>query len=254
MNPLKIYIGFIIFIFSIGMNAQTFKIDTSSIDFEKKSRPCLLANLDPEARSLQKAWTSYMKKNYEVKFKKTSDKDVLVAKDIIMTNVSIKRMNLYTRIIETTSGSEMKLFSSFGYDFFIGPVNYPIEFEAYRKIMNAFLTQYLTTFYTDEIKATIERINQLDKANLSIKKNIEKNQKKIDNGKKQIASYNAANESDPDKAIKILQKINSLTQDETTLENENAKATLEIMLNNEKLVIRKTKLINLKSKQVELIK
>lgn len=254
MNTLKIYTGSLLFIFSIGLNAQSFQIDTSNLDFEKKSRPCLLANLDPEKRSLQKAWTSYMKNNYEVKLKKTSDKDLLAAKDITVPIVSFKRMNLFTRIIETTSGSEMKLFSSFGYDLFIGPVNYPIEFEAYRKIMHAFLTQYLTTFYNDEIEATIERINQLDKENLSIKKNIEKNQKKIDNGKKQIASYNAVNETDPDKAIKILQKINSLTQDETRLENENAKATLEIMLNKEKLVMRKTKLINLKSKKVELIK
>ena len=162
MNTIKIYLGLILIIFSIDLNAQSFKIDTTSISFENKLRPCLSANIDPEDRSLQKAWTSYLKNNYEVKLRKTSTKNVFAAKDITLLMVSSKRMNLYTRIIETTSGSEMNLFSSFGYDFFVSPDKYPAEFEAYRKIMQSFLSQYLTTFYTDEIEATIERIKELE--------------------------------------------------------------------------------------------
>lgn len=256
MNITKTIAYSLILILSLGLNAQTILIESTNISFQSQLRPCLSVNIDPEENSLKKAWTSYIKMNHEIKFnkyKKSPDKNIIYAEDITLPLVSLKRMNLYTRFIETTNGSEMKLFSSFGYDFFIGPDSFPKEFEAYKNMMYTFLTQYLTDFYSDEIKETSKRIKKLDKENIKLKKCVEKNRKKINNMKREIASLNAIKETDSKKAIEALEKINSITNDETKLENENAKNTIDITMIEEKLILRKSKLLKLQSKQKGLI-
>lgn len=253
----KNYILSILFLMlTISINAQTFKIDTTAITYENKLRPCLSSNVDPESKTLKKAWKSYLKSTFKIKLKNKSgraNKDIFYAEDVFLNTVSAKRMNVYTRIVETANGSEMKLFGSFGYDFFIGTNNYPAEFKAMGKIMNDFLYEYLSKHYNDEIKAVNKRIKSLSKEKISLLKTTEKNKKKIANSKDDIDRLNDATGLESDKSIKNLEKINSLTHKQIDLENENAKALIEVKTIEEKLVLRKLKLEKLKSKQQGLI-
>jgi chromosome segregation ATPase len=168
-------------------------------------------------------------------------------------SVSDKRMNLYTRILETANGSEMKLFASFGYDFFIGKDNYPAEFEKLKTLMNNFLMQFLTEYYKDKIEETSKAITKNSKEKVSLLKSIEKNKGKIEDAKNEIAKLNAKKSENSEESIKILEKINKLTKEQMDLENENNQALLEIQNLDKKVEVLKLELDKLQQRQNGLI-
>lgn len=251
----KLLMAFFAFGF-FNAKAQTIKIDTTQISFENKLRPALGANVDPEPKPLKKAWAAYLKKKYDVKIKGIgwfANKDLLTAQDVTIATISTKRMNLYTRIIETTSGSEIKLFASFGYDIFIGSSNYPIEFSALQNMLNTFLLQNLNEYYSDEEKATSKRIKSLNKEKISLLKSIEKNQSRIKRAESDIEQARAKQDSTAQSKINATEKITKLTTEKTNMENENLTSAASIQLIDEKLTMRKAKLEKLKLKHKELI-
>lgn len=172
-------------LFSVQVNAQTYTIDTSEISFENKLRPCFDVRFDADAKTVKKAWDDFFKKYYSVKIKGIgflTNKDVITGSDVTIADISDKRMDLYARITDVAGGSELKYFMSFGYDFFIGPVNYPKEFSGMKKILNDFSVEFLTDFYGSEASRITKEMKSLErkikKNNKSIKKNNRKAGKK----------------------------------------------------------------------------
>ena len=126
-------------------------------------------NLD--AKTVKKGWVDYMKKNYKIKVKGVglfSDKDIVEADDVTINSISDKRMNMYARVTDITGGSEMKYFMSFGYDFFIGPKEYTMEFEGMLKMLNDFSISFLNNYYADETSSILKKIKGYER---DIKKN-----------------------------------------------------------------------------------
>ena len=258
MNKIKIVMLSALITFgSLTAIAQTIVIDTTQISFENKLRPAIGANVDPEPKSLKKAWASYLKKNYDVKMKGIgllSNKDLLKAEDVTMNVVSSKRMNLYTRITETSNGSEIKVFASYGYDIFIGVKNYPKEYEALQTVFNNFLLQNLNDYYSDEIKATSKRISSLKKEKVKLQKSVAKNEKKIKKLEEDIALASATDKLTTEEKIKETEKTNKLNDTKTKLENDNRTSTATLPQIDEKLVLKKAKLDKLKLKHDNLTK
>jgi hypothetical protein len=242
--------------FSTILLSQTINIVSTEIEFEKQLRPCLSAELDPEPTLVKKQWSKFLDKNYSIDVSGIgwfSNKDILTASDVTLGSVSDKRMNLYTRILETANGSEMKLFASFGYDFFIGKDNYPAEFEKLKTLMNNFLMQFLTEYYKDKIEETSKAITKNSKEKVSLLKSIEKNKGKIEDAKNEIAKLNAKKSENSEESIKILEKINKLTKEQMDLENENNQALLEIQNLDKKVEVLKLELDKLQQRQNGLI-
>lgn len=174
------------------LTAQTYKIDTSTINFENLQRPCFTVRYDASPKTVKNAWDDYFKKTYDVKVKGIgflTNKEVITATDITLVAVSDKRMNLYASVVDAPGDrSELSYFMSFGYDFFIGPDNYPAEFTAMKKILNDFSVEFLTDFYYSEASRMTSEIKGLEK---DIKKNnkyINKNTKKARRESKEVAS------------------------------------------------------------------
>lgn len=168
-------------VLSLKANSQTYHIDTTSITFENKLRPCFSVDYDGEPKTVKKAWSNFLKKKYKIKTKGIgllSDKDIIKSEDVTISSISDKRMNMYARITDLSAGSDMKYFMSFGYDFFIGPDNYPKEFEGMKKLLNDFSVEFLNKYYGDETSKILKQIKHYEK---DIKKNnriIKKNEKK----------------------------------------------------------------------------
>ncbi|MFZ9388470.1 MAG: hypothetical protein ACO25B_11385 [Chitinophagaceae bacterium] len=160
---------------------QTFAIDTGLISFENKLRNCLSVQYDAPPRTVKKAWADYMKKRFGIKTKGIglfSNSDLIQVRDVTIHEISDKRMDCYARITGVASGSQMKYFMSFGYDFFIGPENYPGAFESMRKLLYEFSIGFLNTFYADETTGMLRLIkkyeSEIRKNNRLIEKNIRK--------------------------------------------------------------------------------
>ena len=178
--------------FCFQLTAQTYKIDTSTITFENVNRPCLTVKYDASPKTVKKAWDEYFKKTYDVKVKGIgflTNKEVITATDISLVAVSDKRMNMYASVVDAPGDrSELSYFMNFGYDFFIGPENYPTEFAAMKKILNDFSVEFLTDFYYSEASRMTSEIKSLEKNISQNNKSIKKNTKKARKESKEVAN------------------------------------------------------------------
>ena len=173
-------------IFCLQLTAQTYKIDTATITFENKLRPCFTVKYDASPKTVKKAWDDYFKKNYDVKIKGIgflTNKDIITATDVSIAAISDKRMDMYASVTDAAGDrSELSYFMSFGYDFFIGPDNYATEFGGMKKILNDFSMDFLIDFYGSEASRITREIKGLEKDisknNKDIKQNIRKAKKK----------------------------------------------------------------------------
>jgi hypothetical protein len=171
--------------FCLHANAQTYHIDTSTIIFENKEQPSLYVKYDASPKTVKKAWDDFFKK-YDVKVKGIgfmTNKETLTATDISLTAVSDKKMNMYASILDAPGErSELKYYISLGVDTFIGPVNYPTEFAAMKKLLNDFSMEFLTDYYGSEASRITREISDLErdikKNNRDIKQNTRKARKK----------------------------------------------------------------------------
>lgn len=180
------------FVCCLSLSAQTYKIDTSTITFENANRPCLKVTYDASPKTVKKAWDEYFKKTYDVKIKGIgflTNKDVITGTDISLVAVSDKRMNIYAAVADAPGDrSELNYFMSFGYDFFIGPENYPAEFAAMKKILNDFSVEFLTEYYYSEASRMTSEIKKLENDIKDNNKSMKKNTKKARKESKEVAS------------------------------------------------------------------
>lgn len=228
---LNMIIALIIAIISTTAYSQTIVITETNLEFEKKLRPCLSADIDPQPTEVKKSWAKYLDKNFKIDVSGLgwfSNKDIITAQDVMLGIVSDKRQNIYARILETPTGTEMKLFASFGYDLFIGKDEYPNEFENLKKLFYNFLMEYLTEYYADKIAETSKTIDKNNREKVKLLKSIEKNKENIADAKKDIEKLNAKKSETSEESIKLLEKINKLNKKQLELENENVQSNLTV--------------------------
>jgi len=160
---------------------QPFSIKTSQISFENKLRPCHTVIYDATAKEVKKGWISYLKNKYSIKIKGVNifySRDILSAMDVRISAISEKRLNIYARVAPLSVGSELKFFISFGYDFFIGPEKYPLEFEKMQNLLREFSNTFLNSYYANEISAVLKKIKKIEKGISKKNKDIRKNVRK----------------------------------------------------------------------------
>jgi hypothetical protein len=211
----------LLFIGSLGLNAQSIKPQDGTILYENNLRACLQVSLDPEPKTLKMAWKEYLEDNYNFKLEGISrfhNKDILYAENVKIDKISPYGMNFYTQILENENGSEMKVFASYGIDEFFDNANKPTEYKLMNEILESFLKVYLPIYYTEEVNDTKKRVSDL------------------------TVEINKLN----DDIIKDHGKMETLKRDieELTKKTEMNETALE--LNKKKLITREEKLIRIK--------
>ena len=182
----QLFIFSLALVFCLQLTAQTYKIDTTTITYESKLRPCFSVKYDASPKTVKKAWDDYFKKTYDIKVKGIgflTNKEIITATDVSLVTISDKRMNMYASVTDAPGDrSELSFFMSFGYDFFIGADNYPAEFTGMKKILNDFSMEFLIDYYGSEASRITSEIKGLEKDikqnNKDIKQNTRKARKK----------------------------------------------------------------------------
>lgn len=202
--------------FTVQTNAQTYKIDTSKITYENKLRPCYTVKYDAPPVTVKKAWDKFFNKYYNVKIKGIgflTNKDIITGTDITIADISDKRMNIYARITNIAAGSELNYFMSFGYDFFIGPEEYPKEFAGMKKILNDFSVEFLNEYYADELSSITSKIKSLEKDikknNKSVKKNNRKSKKSSAEVANGLSAKNTSKQMENEEDRRKISQLNS---------------------------------------------
>ena len=255
-NLKRILPGILIGVFSLGMNAQTIKIEKTVISYENKLRPCLASNIEPLPKELKKDWVNYLNKNYGVKLNGIgmfSDDDLLKIEDVTAIAISDKRFNLYTMITKTPEGSSMKVFASHGYDDFIGDEKYPKEFDGLSNILNKFLSEELNHFYTDKNNKLTGDLKAMNDKRVAERKSIENNKSKLYDINKEIAVLQVPKDNTNSADIKDNEKLNKLNTKKTEIENENLHSELVIKDLDDSIVTQQSKIDDLKTKHKDLL-
>lgn len=165
------------------VQAQELSLTETLLKYDKETRPAIQVVLEPEPDELKKVWEDYMKDEFKVKLKGTglfSNKDVLSAEEVKISEISSKKLNFYTRIVEKGANTEMSVFASLGYDLHIGKDNYPSEFAQIKKITLDFLNQYLPNYYQERLKEAEDQFSSLTKDRDKLEGNIADNSEKIE--------------------------------------------------------------------------
>ena len=164
------------------------------IEFDGSLRPCIQVNVDPEPKTLKEAWRDYLKDNYDFKLKGIgflSNKDLLSAEEITVTQISSKEMDFYTYITEDEIGSEMRVFVRYGYDVYVNKNSTPTDYEALSTIIESFLKYYLPIYYQGRVNDTEKRIEKLRSESNDLQKEIEDDSSRIAALKEEIEKLEA---------------------------------------------------------------
>ena len=173
-----------------SMTAQSLQIGEGQVKHDKQMRPCIEASLEPEVGDVKDAWEKFLKKEYKVKLKGNgflTDKDVLYAEKVKFKAVSDKTMDFFTRIVEEGDQTKMYVYGSFGYDIFINPKGFPLEYKRLEDITQRFLNGYLPNFY-------IKQVNNAEKALADLRNEQSNMEKEMEDNKKQLEKLKERNE------------------------------------------------------------
>lgn len=123
----------------------------------------------------------------------------------------------------------MKVFGSFGYDYFFGIKDYPNEFAAINAMFGQFLKQYLNDYYTDEAKSLSKQLKKANNEKVSLMKSIDKNRNKLVGINKKLDMINANKEASLVMDVKQDEKMGNITEDKNKLENANTESLLSVL-------------------------
>ncbi len=174
-----------------SLTAQSLQIGEGQVKHDKQMRPCIEASLEPEVGDVKDAWEKFLKKEYKVKLKGNgflTDKDVLYAEKVKFKAVSDKTMDFFTRIVEEDDQTKMYVYGSFGYDIFINPKGYPLEYQRLEDITKRFLNGYLPNFY-------IKEVNNAEKTLAGLRNEQSDMEKEMEDNKKQMEKLRERNEA-----------------------------------------------------------
>jgi hypothetical protein len=162
------------------------------VKFDGGDRPCIVVHIDPETKTLKKAWVDYVKKGFGVKMKGIgflTNKDVLYAEKVNFDAISDKRIDFYTRIVEDDNGSEMQVYARFGYDNYVEKTQTPIPYAKMEGVLIGFLKDYLPGYHKSMVNDTQKRIKALEKEQKNLGKDIKKSEKNISSLEKKIGEF-----------------------------------------------------------------
>lgn len=196
MKPIQHIFILAVALLSFDLSAQSsIEPVESTIQFNDGTRPCIQVNLDPEPKTLKKAWAEYLNSNYDLKLKgigMLSNKDLLSAETVTVNQISSNTIDFYTHIVEDRNGSEMKVFARFGYDMYITKENYPTEYKAMLEMVESFMKFYMPTYYQAEIDDTEKRVEKLTEEKESLVKDIDNKTDEIEQLRTEINEREAS--------------------------------------------------------------
>ena len=172
-----------LFALQTGIRAQEIAPEEGFIVYQKAPRACWVIHLDPEPKTLKKAWKNYLDDEYDVSLKGIgflANKDLLSAEEVVLKTIANDPLNLYTHIVEDVNGSEMKFFVELKSNVYANDTDHRFEFRAMRDILQDFLADYLPAYYNGRVKDAEKRLVELADEREDLKKNIARDSEKIE--------------------------------------------------------------------------
>jgi len=172
----------IIFSIQPRIMAQDITPKEGFIVYEDAPRACWVVHLDPEPKTLKKAWKVYLDDEFGFSLKGIgflTNKDLLSAEEVMVKPIANDPLNLYTQIVEDVNGSEMKFFVELKSNVYASDADHRFEFRAMQDILQDFLAEYLPTYYQSRVQDAEKRLVSLAEEREDLKKKIARDSQRI---------------------------------------------------------------------------
>ncbi len=218
---------------STVVRAQLYEARTGSVNFERRERDAVKVDIEASANWTRDFWQSWLKDTYNIKLKGdglfgVGKKDNLTAKQVPMSNVTGKLLDLYSTIIAPSDTvSELSVWAATGPDAFLAAST--SEFSALRTIVQSFGTAARLKAYREQIAESEKEFaaagkekDKLEKERLSLADNTKSNLEKIEELHKQNADNKLKSAED---SVKLLDNARLLELRQAQLERRRARLT-----------------------------
>ncbi len=220
---------------SSAARAQLYEVRTSSVNADKREREALKVQIDGSAQWTRDFWQSWLKDTYNIRLKGdgvfgVGKKDVLAAKQVPMSSISGKLLDLYSTVTAPADTvAELSVWAAMGPDSFLSAAGTPSEFSSLRTIVQSFAAAARLKAYREQITeaekqlATAEKDKEkLEKERVSLAGNTKANLEKIEQLKKQNIDNKLKSAED---SVKLLDNARLMELRKQQLERRRARLT-----------------------------
>ncbi|MDU0369298.1 hypothetical protein ACFPAF_02730 [Hymenobacter endophyticus] len=182
----------------VAVRAQLYEVRTSSVNVEKREREALKVQIDGTAQWTRDFWQRWLKDTYNIKLKGdgvfgVGKKDVLAAKQVPMSSVTGKLLDLYSTVTAPADTvAELSVWAAMGPDSFLSSSGTPSEFSSLRSMVQSFAAAARLQAYREQISEAEKQLtaaekdkDKLEKERVSLAGNTKANLEKIEQLKKQ---------------------------------------------------------------------
>lgn len=216
----KVFITFILFIFSYSSNAQMLDVYDDQVKHEGKKRSAVTADIRPGPKTVKKAWQDYIKSEYDTKIKGIGflvNKEVLSAEEVVIEAISDKTMNLYTRVVEKDGQTSLSVFGSIGYDVYFSEYDYRSEYRALQRMLLNFLDTFLPKYYDQAVAEVQANIADVRDEIADLEEDVNDNRQEIDDN---LAEIEKLKDRNADLQKEIVDKERRLESMQVTLDDK----------------------------------
>ncbi|MEM9919850.1 MAG: hypothetical protein AAF990_17270 [Bacteroidota bacterium] len=220
----KLFYSCLFLISSFPLLSQV-NIEEQKVEYEGNLRPACSVVLEPESKEVKKRFKDYMNQKHDVRIKGIgflTNKDVLNAEEVQLKTISPKTIDFYAQVVEKDGKTQMSLFADYGYDIFVSPQEDASAFENMRLLLIDFLNDYLPGYYSQQVEAARDVLNNLKEERSEMKEDIAENSEEIDEKLSEIKDLRKENQdlsNALNEQIKLLdEKEAELQQTKTALQ------------------------------------
>ncbi|GGG30385.1 hypothetical protein [Hymenobacter glacieicola] len=216
-------------------HAQLYDARTSSVNYDKRERDAVKVQVEGTAQWTRDYWQAWLKDTYNIKLKGSGvfgvgKKDVLEAKQVPMSSVTGKLLDLYSTVTSPSDTvSELSVWAAMGPDSFLSASGTPSEFSSLRTITQSFAAAARTKAYREQIAEAEKQLTaaekekeKLEKERTSLANNTKSNLEKIEQLKKQNADNKLKSAED---SVKLLDNARLTELRKAQLERRRARLT-----------------------------
>jgi len=169
----------------------------TTVKYKKSTQSCWEVHVDPEPKTLKKAWKEFLKQNYDFRLKGIgflANKDLLTAEEVDLPVLNANSVNFFTHIVEDDAGSAMKVFASDQQRFFSDTYS-PESFRQLRRMLENFMKVYLVKYHRGKLNDTRKRVEELTDETMELEEDIADNMEEIEELTEEIEEMKELNET-----------------------------------------------------------
>lgn len=213
----------IFLISSTVLSAQVLNVSNETIIHDGKERSAVKVTIAPNSKAVKKSFKDFMDDQYNIDIEGIGflkNKEVVYTESTVIPPISSQPMELFAKVTENGSQTNMYVFGQIGYNKQITPTTSWTEYHAMKDLTVDFLNKLLPNYYQDIVEDQKDEVADLEDDRDDMRKKLDKNKDKIAELQKENEELERKIASTK---VKLEQSMETLGDKKDTLKKVNTK-------------------------------